>query len=259
MGRGSVLRAGAALVYDNYGNSMAAQFSSSGSPGLATSVQQQVNTNFSTSPRYDGTPVTYTKLSPASGGAFPFTPPTILGGFSTFTAVQDNLKAPYEYLLNLNYARPLPNHMTIEVGYAGRLAHRSILTLDYGQPLENFVDPKSGQSFSQAAKVLANLYYSGVTTDQVQANPGLVPLQPFAENMFPALADFYIPGSSSANLFYDAYSVYAGSWTQLMITTESDKDLMADAWSERAVTPSFRYRIPACMRTRMPARLHSTP
>ena len=220
MGKNSVLRGGGALVYDNYGNSMAAQFSTNGSPGLATSVQQQVNTNFTSSPRYDGTPATYTKLSPASGGAFPFTPPTITGGFSTFTAVQDDLKAPYEYLLNLNYARPLPKHMMIEVGYAGRLAHRGILTLDYGQPLENFVDPKSGQSFTQAAKVLADLYYRGLTTDQVQANPSLIPKQPFAENMFPALADFYIPGSASANLFYDAYSVYAGSWTD----TINDQD-----------------------------------
>ncbi len=142
MGKGSVLRGGASLVYDNYGNSMAAQFSSAGSPGLATSVQQLVNTNLTSSPRYDGTPATYTKLAPASGGAFPFTPPTITGGFSTFTAVQDDLKAPYEYVLNLNYARPLPKHMMIEAGYAGRFAHRAILTLDYGQPLENFVDTK---------------------------------------------------------------------------------------------------------------------
>ena len=119
-----------------------------------------MNTNLTSSPRYDGTPATYTKLAPASGGAFPFTPPTITGGFSTFTAVQDDLKAPYEYVLNLNYARPLPKHMMIEAGYAGRFAHRAILTLDYGQPLENFVDPKSGQSFTQAAKVLADLYYS---------------------------------------------------------------------------------------------------
>jgi hypothetical protein len=103
--------------------------------------------------------------------------------------------------------------MTIEIGYAGRLAHRAIVTQDYGQPLENFVDPKSGQSFSQAAKVLADLYYSGVTTAQVKANPSLIPLQPFAQNMAPALANVYIPGSPSANLFYDAYSKYAGSWT----------------------------------------------
>jgi hypothetical protein len=221
MGKNSVVRAGAAVVYDNYGNGMAAQFSSGGSPGLATGVQQLVNTNYTTSPRFDGTPATLTTLSPATGGAFPYTPPTITGGFTTFTAVQSDLKAPYEYLLNLNYARQLPGHMSVEIGYAGRLSHRAILTQDYGQPLENFVDPKSGQSFTQAAKNLADLYYSGLTTTQVKANPGLVPLQPFAENMLPALAGFYLKGASaSANLFYDAYSQYAGSWTDTINDTD---------------------------------------
>jgi hypothetical protein len=220
MGKGSVIRAGAAMVYDNYGNGLAAQFSSGGSPGLATKVQQASNTNFTSSPRYDGTPATYTNLSAASGGAFPYTPPTIVGGFTSFTAVQSDLKAPYEYLLNLHYARPLPGHMTIELGYAGRLSHRALLTQDFGQPLENFVDPKSGQSFTQASQNLAQLYYSGLTTGQVKANPSLIPLQPFAENMFGNLAGFYIPGSASANLFYDAYSVYAGSWTDTINDTD---------------------------------------
>ena len=220
MGKGSVIRTGAAMVYDNYGNAMAAQFSSNGSPGLATAVQQLVNTDYSSSPRYNGTDATLTTLSPASGGAFPFTPPTITGGFTAFTNVQSDLKAPYQYLLNVNYARPLPRHMSLEIGYAGRLAHRAILNQDYGQPLENFVDPKSGQSFTQAAQVLADLYYSGVTTAQVKANPSLIPLQPFAQNMFPALTNLYIPGSASANLFYDAYSKYAGSWTDTINDTD---------------------------------------
>ncbi len=213
MGKGSVIRAGGSLVYDNYGNGLAAQFANGGSPGLATKVQQASNTNFTSSPRYNGTAATLTTLSTATGGAFPYTPPTIIGGFTSFTAVQSDLKAPYEYLLNLNYARPLPKHMTIEVGYAGRLSHRALLTQDFGQPLENFTDPKSGQTFAQAAKVLANLYNTGLTTSQVKANPSLVPAQPFAENMLGNLAGFYIPGSASANLFYDAYNVYLGSWT----------------------------------------------
>src|SRR5262249_52958916 len=137
MGKGSVLRGGAALVYDNYGNAMGAAFANSGSPGLATAVQQVVNTDYSSSPRYDGTPATLTKLSPPSGGAFPFTPPLLVGGFTSFTNVQSDLKAPYQYLLNASYARPLPKGMTIEVGYAGRMAHRAIVRPDYGQPLEN--------------------------------------------------------------------------------------------------------------------------
>ena len=212
MGKGSVIRTGAGIVYDNYGNGMAAQFASGGSPGLATSAAQVNNTNFSTGLRYDGGS-TFTPLTAPAGGAFPFTPPTITGGFTTFTAVSDDLKAPYEYVLNANYARPLPKHLSIEVGYAGRLAHRALVQQDFGQPLENFVDPTSGQSFTQAAQALAQLYYSGVTPAQVKANPGLIPTQPFAQNIMPGLANHYIPGSASANLFYDAYAEYAGSWT----------------------------------------------
>jgi hypothetical protein len=218
-GKGSVIRAGAGIVYDNYGNGMAAQFASGGSPGLATSAAQINNTNFSTGLRYSGGS-TFTPLTAPAGGAFPFTPPTITGGFTSFTAVSDDLKAPYEYVLNLNYARPLPKHMSIEVGYAGRLAHRALVQQDFGQPLTNFVDPKSGQSFTQAAQVLANLYYSGVTPAQVKANPSLIPLQPFAQNLIPGLTNHYITGSASANLFYDAYAEYAGSWTDTINDTD---------------------------------------
>jgi hypothetical protein len=94
--------------------------------------------------------------------------------------------------------------MSLEIGYAGHLAHRAILNQDYGQPLESFVDSKSGQSFTQAAQVLAQLYYSGVMTAQVKANPSLVPLLLFVQNVIPALQNVYIPGSASPNLFYDA-------------------------------------------------------
>ncbi len=212
LGKGSVLRAGAGIVYDNYGNAMASAFSSSASPGLATQVQNPVNTNFTTSARYPN----LAPLTPPNGGAFPYTPPLVTGGFNQFSGVASDLKAPYEYLLNANYARRLPKQISIEVGYAGRLAHRAIINQDFGQPLTNFVDAKSGQSWGQATTVLANLYYGGLTTAQVKANPGLVPTIPFAQDIAPGLANHYITGSASANLFYDAYGEYAGSWGDTM-------------------------------------------
>ena len=133
-------------------------------------------------------------------------------GFTTFSGVSDNLKAPYEYLLNASYARPLPKGMSIEIGYAGRLSHRGILRQDFGQPLSQFKDPKSGQTWSQAGTVLAQLYNPGLTPAQVKANPSLVPNQPFYDNMFPGARNLYINGSPSANVFYDAFGNEAGSW-----------------------------------------------
>jgi hypothetical protein len=82
------------------------------------------------------------------------------------------------------------------------------------------VDPASEQSFTQAAQVLAQLYYSGVTPAQVKANPSLIPNQPFVQNVIPGLANHYITGSASANLFYDAYAEYAGSWTDTINDTD---------------------------------------
>jgi hypothetical protein len=214
VGKGSVFRAGAGVIYDHYGSAMAASFASSGSPGLATTVAQPVNTNFTTGYRYTGSGLPV--LPTVAAGSFPFTPPVITGGFTTFSGVSSDLKAPYEYVLNAAYARPLTHQMTFEIGYVGRLGHRGILLQDFGQPLTLFKDAKSGQTWAQAGTVLANLYNSGLTPAQVKANPSLVPTLPFFENIYPGAKNLYINGSASANFFYDAYGNYAGSYLDTM-------------------------------------------
>ncbi len=209
VGKGSVLRGGAGVVYDNYGNAMALAFASGGSPGLASTVAQPVNTNFTTSYRYTGSG--YPALPVVQGGQFPYTPPAIQGGFTDFNAVQGDLKAPYEYTLSANYSRPLPHKLSLELGYAGRLSHKAIVQQDFGQPLTQFKDAKSGQTWAQASAVMATLYNSGVTAAQVKANPGLVPVQPFYENIFPGAKNLYINGGASANYYYDLVGNYADS------------------------------------------------
>jgi hypothetical protein len=209
-GKGSVMRAGAGIVYDHYGTALAQALASGGSPGLATSVAQPVNTNFSTAFRYTGNG--YPTLPTVAGGSFPLTPAVITGGFTTFNGVSSTLKSPYEYLYNANIDRPLGKKLVLEVGYIGRWGHRQIVQQDYGQPLSNFVDPTSKQSWIQAGAVLAGLANSGVTPAQVKANPSLIPNQPFYDNMFAGAKNLYITGSPSANIFYDVYSNYAGSW-----------------------------------------------
>jgi len=209
-GKGSVIRTGAGKIYDHYGASMANSLASSGSPGLATAQSQLSNTNFTSAPRYTGSALPVIPSDPFTG--FPYTPATIVGGFTTYDGVADNLKAPYEYVLNASVARPLPKHLSLEVGYVGRLGHREIVNEDYGQPLTLFKDPKSGQNLQQAGIALANLYNSGLSPAQVKANPGMVPAQPFLENMFPGAQNDYIKGSATANFFYDWYGNYSGSF-----------------------------------------------
>ena len=61
-----------------------------------------------------------------------------------------------------------------------------------------------------------NLNNSGVTSDAVMANPSLVPNNPFMQDLFPALTNFYFPGSASANYFYGIYGVYGGSYLDML-------------------------------------------
>ena len=69
--------------------------------------------------------------------------------------------APYEYLLNLSYARPLPKKLTVEVGYIGRLSHKGLMQQDFAQPMTLFKDNKSGQTWSQASTLLKRTLIPG--------------------------------------------------------------------------------------------------
>jgi hypothetical protein len=209
LGKGSVVRAGFALMYDHYGSDMIINLDSSGSPGLATSLTQPVNTNFTTATRYiNGALPT---LPSAPQAQFPYTPPTVLGGFGAYLSISPNLVAPYSYVMNAAYGRQLPGKMALEVGYLGRLGHKGLLQQDTFQPLTQFKDQASGQTWAQAATQLRLLADKGLTPAQVKADPSLAGKVPFIENMFPALANLYIPGSATANYFDTVYRQNAGS------------------------------------------------
>lgn len=209
LGKGSVLRAGAGIAYDKYGSAMVTSFAASGSPGLATTVAQPLNTDFTTSYRYNGTGLP--ALAVPAPTTFPYTPPTIVGGFTSFTGVSPNLKAPYSYLLNATYSRPLADKLSLEVGYVGRLSHRGLLLQDFGQPLTTFKDTKSGQTWTQASGIIRAAYDAGLTPAQVKANPSLLPTVPFFENIFGKAANYNFNGSATANYFYTVYGTYGGS------------------------------------------------
>jgi hypothetical protein len=209
LGKGSVIRVGAGLTYDHYGTSMVTSFANSGSPGLASTVSQLLNTDFTTSFRYTGGALP--ALPPAPAGGFPYTPPLVIGGFTSLSGVASDLVAPYQYLLNFSYARPLAKNLSMEVGYIGRLSHKGLMQQDFGQPMTGFRDPKSGETWIQAGTALKKAYDSGLTPAQVKANPSLLPNQPFYENMFPGAANYKITGSATANYYYTVYNTYAGS------------------------------------------------
>ena len=209
LGKGSAVRAGAGVIYDHYGTSMVTSFASSGSPGLATTLSQPLNTDFTTSFRYNGSALPTLPVASASG--FPYTPGVVIGGFTAFSGVSSNLVAPYQYLLNFSYSRPLPKKMSLELGYIGRLSHEGVMQQDFAQPLTLFKDVKSGQTWQQASTMLKRIYDSGVTPAQVQANPSLIPAIGFFEDIFPGAKNYKFTGSATANYYYTVYGTYAGS------------------------------------------------
>jgi hypothetical protein len=208
MGQGSVFRAGAAVVYDRFGSDLITEFDRSGSPGLATGVSQPFNTDFTTAQRFaNGFPA----LPPAPQGKFPFTPPAIVGGFGSNVGIHPGLVAPYSFLLNASYTRELPSKLTVEVGYVGRLSRKNLIQVDTFQPLTRFKDPRSGQDWTQMSGILRDFFERGITPAQVKANPGLVGLLPWIENLAPGLKDHFFPGSATANYFDLVYGQYAAS------------------------------------------------
>ena len=221
MGKNSVFRAGAGVAYDRFGSDLITEFDRSGSPGLANSVTQPLNTDFTTSKRYqDGLPT----LPTAPTGKFPFTPPAIVGGFGSGVGIDPTLRAPYSFLLNASYARELPGRVTVEVGYAGRLSRKNLLQVDTFQPLTRFKDAKSGQDWAQASGLLRDAFEKGITPAMVKANPAVLGTQPWFENLTPGLKDSRFPGSATANYYDLVYNYYDGSDLDAL----NDIDRLAD-------------------------------
>lgn len=216
-GKGSVLRMGGSMLYDRYGSDMVVNFDRAGSPGLASSVTQPRNTNFTDAFRYSGSALP--ALPTVAPAVFPYTPASIVGGFGSFSGVFPGLVAPYSMLLNATYARQLPSKMTIEVGYVGRLARKSLVQMDVFQPLTQFKDPKSGQTWAQAASVLRDYNIQGKKANEI-------PTVAFFENMFAKAAGKYIPGTATQNYYHATYNTYAGS--DLDALNDMDRERQAD-------------------------------
>lgn len=210
-GKSTVIRAGAAMLYDAYGNDLVANFARLGSVGLSSTLSNPTSYNFTTSPRITtagGLPA----LPAVPAGGFPYTPPDVRGITTTLYGISPDLVAPYSYVFNFNVSQQVKGFQ-VEAGYVGRLAHKSLLQVDTSTPLIYFKDPKSGQTWVQNDSAMRSLYNNGagVTPAQVKANPGLVPTSAFVENMFPNLANAYIPGSASANYYFGIFDRNAGS------------------------------------------------
>jgi len=226
-GKNGAFRVGAAQMYDRFGSQLITQFDQFGSFGLSTTLNNPTSYDFTTSPRYNGSPA---NQPAAPAGGFPYTPPDVAAISGEFQGIYPNLRSPYAWLFNASLQRQITGKMVLEVGYVGRFARKLLLQGDVYTPLENYRDPSSGETWVQSMTALRQTYNSLSTAagypgqngpvsqiaSEVQANPSLVPTNPFIESMFPGLANYAFPGSASANYFYQIYGTYGGSYLDML-------------------------------------------
>ena len=65
------------------------------------------------------------------------------GGFAIAWGLDNTIKTPYAYTLDLSMSRQLKNGFSVEAAYVGRLGHRLMAQEDVAQPY-NFVDKSTG-------------------------------------------------------------------------------------------------------------------
>jgi hypothetical protein len=172
----TTIRAGVGVAYDRISSGILDTFDSRGSFGLSSTLSNPAGVETAAcSPRLtsmNAIPATdlcgNSMFVPAPPGGFPQTFPSTLdtGGFCICWGLDDSLKIPYSYALDLSVGRELPGGFSLEVSYVGRLSHRLLAQQDLAMPL-NFVDTKSKVDYFSAATALAKVYRQGTPTSSV--------------------------------------------------------------------------------------------
>jgi hypothetical protein len=183
----TTIRAGFGTVYDRLGPALLATFDRSGSFGMSTVLTNTGGletpaiapriaglTGNSNLPRTDLSGRQLYALCPTCG-TFPQTFPNGLNGdtgsYAVYFGMDNKLKTPYSYTLDLSIGRELGHGLTLEVAYVGRLSHRLLSQFDVASPLDA-VDPKTKIDYFTAVTALAKLYRQGIPTSSI--TPALV-------------------------------------------------------------------------------------
>jgi Carboxypeptidase regulatory-like domain len=211
------IRAGAGIVYDRLGPALLATFDRSGSFGMSTALTNTGGletvavspriaglTGNANIPTMDLTGRRLYALCPTCG-TFPQTFPNGLNGdtgsYAVYFGMDNKLKTPYSYTLDLSIGRDLGHGLTLEAAYVGRLSHRLLSQFDVASPLD-LVDPKTKTDYFTAVTALAKLYRQGVPTSSI--TPAMV--GPTASYWYDMIAP--LPASNPGQPQPPMYSLY---------------------------------------------------
>jgi hypothetical protein len=207
------IRGGFGMYYDAFGQALAEAYASA--VGFSTLTQTGPGTQIPDAPRYTGfndIPTSSALFPAAVAGGFPQTPaPGALGEDET---VDSNIRAGYTMVDNLTMERQFKGGYLLTVSYVGRQSRRSLIGEDMAEPT-NLVDPTSGMSFYQAARILAG---------EAQANPDpnssyVSPTVPFFENLWPGAAS---AGVSATQAIFKDFQNNLNDWTSASLAFDND-------------------------------------
>ncbi|HTZ49821.1 MAG TPA: TonB-dependent receptor [Verrucomicrobiae bacterium] len=192
----SSLRAGFGIVYDRIGEGLLDTFDQNGAFGLSTLIPNAAASEsvlctprvtavsgpgVTAIPQYDNCPTSqypsgFPIFTPSPAVSFPETYPSnpAPGSEAIAWGLDNHIKTPYSYTLDLSYQRELKGGFSIQAAYVGRLSHRLLAQEDLAMPLDPY-DKAAGLDYFAAATAMAKLYRSGVTTNQIIQNPSLIP------------------------------------------------------------------------------------
>jgi len=164
----TVIRLGGGMYYDNFGPELATQYDAGGSFGLSSILSNPAATlTLNNAPRITSMNTIPTSIMPGPPpSTYPVTYP--LGSEAIARGIDQGIKTPYSYALDLSVQRELPGGITLDVAYVGHFAHRLLAYDDVAAPT-NMVDPKTGIDYFTAASRLSQLWRAGTPESSISA------------------------------------------------------------------------------------------
>ena len=208
----TVIRAGAGMYYDNFGPALALSYDATGEFGVsAFETNAQGVLTAATAPRVANINSVPSSILPAAPpSTFPVQYPATPGNVGY--GIDQSLRTPYSYALDLSIQRQLPGRMTLDIAYVGHFAHRTMALDDIAAPMD-LVDPKSGIDYFAAAKRMSQLWRAGTTDSSATITPAVVgPTQQYWQNMLMPQSSYPLCTSSAttSNLLYAVYDWFGG-------------------------------------------------